>query len=146
MGVTPLIRAAQNGDTPIVSALIGANASVLATDSSGATALSTAAMRGHNSILATLLGADPSLLNATDANGDSALTLATLNGHVHTVAALLSIDGIDLGVTDSRFGRTPLMWAVAANQGDTIAMLLRAGADPNAVSLKYEERQTAMHF
>lgn len=85
---TPLILASTNGMTAIVKALLKRNVSVDKIDGDGWTALKRAANEGHDEVVALLLkaGASP---NIADHEGWTALINAAGKGHVGICKALL---------------------------------------------------------
>src|SRR5207244_9894882 len=109
--ITPLIKAAWDGEEEIVTTLLAAGAKVnaRATDT-GETALLNAVSRGHVEIIKTLLEAhaDVAVKNRFDFN---AFTTAVAAGK-EDIAALL----LDAGakVEDGAAGLTPLQFAASA--------------------------------
>lgn len=91
-----------------------------------------AAALGDESRLATLLAADPALAKAWSADGGTALHFAAFFGHAGCARRLLAA-GADPAVHAPGFGNVaPLHSAVTARAQEIVAMLLVAGADPNA--------------
>jgi ankyrin repeat protein len=156
---TPLILASTNGMTAIVKALLKRNVAVDKTDGDGWTALKHASNRGHEEVVALLLkaGASP---NIADREGWTPLINAAGKGHLEICKALLKA-GADVNATGAR-GLTPLLQAIGARSDgkaldalkelkrmlsggdddgdgddesslDLITVLLKAGANPNAL-------------
>jgi ankyrin repeat protein len=126
--ITPLIKAAWDGDEEIVSALLAAGAKVnaKATDT-GETPLLNAVSNHHAGIVRTLLkaGADVALKNKFDFN---AFTSAVAAGN-QEIAGLL----LDAGakVEDGASGLTPLQFAASSGNVEMIRFLAKRGANVN---------------
>ena len=126
--ITPLIKAAWDGDEEIVATLLAAGAKVnaKATDT-GETALMNAVTREHTDIVTMLLeaGADVTPKNKFDFN---AFTSAVAGGH-QEIAGLL----LDAGakVEDGASGLTPLQFAASSGNLDMIRFLVKRGANVN---------------
>ena len=84
---TPLMRAAQMGDTTIAQTLLAHGAAVNAQDNFGHTALMFAAEQGHADLVSLLLrsGAKPGL---RDREGETALTFAQQKRHTSAAKRL----------------------------------------------------------
>ena len=125
-GHTALMRAALEGDTEAVTALLRRCMDVNARDDEGRTALMFAAINMHAATVEALLdyGAD---VNARAGDGGTALMLAAIGGHVGIVQALLD-KGADTGGKFYATGRTAVM--LAADRGYTaiVRLLKQAGA------------------
>ena len=106
-GLTPLIAAADRGDSQIVEALLSAGADVNAQDSNGDTAL--------------LL-----LLDASDRRRKR-----NVEEYPVLVGALLRAKNINVNAQNKK-GETALMRAVRLGNVESIRLLLGAGANPNA--------------
>ena len=93
------------------------------------TPLTAAAYHGYLAVARALVdaGAD---VNAADADGMRPLSASMLGGH-HAISQLLIERGADVEFLDPT-GDTPLMTAAAYSSPKLVAMLLAAGADPNA--------------
>jgi ankyrin repeat protein len=137
--ITPLIKAAWDGDEPIIAALLAAGAKVnaKATDT-GETALLNAVSRKHVEIVKVLLkaGADVSAKNRFDFN---ALTSAVAAGD-EELAALLLDAGANAETETSTL--TPLMFAASSGNVDMIRFLVKRGAKVNHGAK--EGKQTAL--
>jgi ankyrin repeat protein len=126
--ITPLIKAAWDGDEEIVKALLAAGAKVnaKATDT-GETALLNAVSNKLDAITKILLaaGADVSIKNRFNFN---ALTTAVAANN-QEMAALLLDHGANVETDTS--GLTPLMFAASAGNVDMIRFLVKRGAKVN---------------
>ena len=126
--ITPLIKAAWDGDEEIVNTLLAAGAKVnaRATDT-GETPLMNAVTREHTEIVKTLLkaGADVSPKNKFDFN---AFTSAVAAGKEELAGLLL-----DAGakIEDGASGLTPLQFAASSGNVDMIRFLIKRGANVN---------------
>lgn len=121
-----LVRAALDGHTDEVQALLDKGVDVNAVDKRGSTALMVAAWKGHSDIVKLLLdrGADVNLKKGDD--GSTALMVAALEGHSDIVKALLD-KGADVNARCSN-GETVVAWAAKADQTEMIKLLKEAGA------------------
>ena len=126
--ITPLIKAAWDGDAEIVKTLLeaGAKVNAKATDT-GETALLNAVSNGHTEIVQILLkaGADVSVKNRFDFN---ALNTAVAAGKQDLAAMLLDAGA---NVESDTSGLTPLMFAASAGNVDMIRFLAKRGAKVN---------------
>jgi ankyrin repeat protein/tetratricopeptide (TPR) repeat protein len=127
---TPLAVAAAYKRASVVQQLLQAGANPNLVDGYGATCLADAAGNGSPESVKVLLaaGANP---NAEGNNGRTPLSFAAEKGSAETVKMLLD------GKGDPNGGRTdqPLLAAVHAQDTNTAALLLQAGANPNAVGV-----------
>lgn len=130
-GRTPLILAAQEGHCSTVRLLLDRKSPIDHRGYDGHSALSAAALQGHREVVELLLrrGADT---DVRDAEGRPLLYLLILEGCLDIATLLIEKGGVPLESRDAE-GRTALH--VAAWQGDLngIELLLRHGADPNAL-------------
>jgi ankyrin repeat protein len=137
--ITPLQKAAWDGDLPIVQYLIakGANVNARATDTKE-TALMNAVTREHAEIIKALLAAkaDISVRNSFDFN---AFTSAVAAGNQEVAGWLLDAGAkVDEGAS----GLTPLAFAVSSGNVAMMRFLVARGADVNHGVKKGE--QTAL--
>ncbi|CAM9886787.1 unnamed protein product [Scytosiphon promiscuus] len=128
-GWTPLIRAAANGHSHVVRALLakGAEASVVA--DLGLTALHMSALNGHSSDLIRMLVRAGANIDAADEGGNTPLHLAATKGHAEAAAALIKA-GATVNTRSWLDGPTPLFSAASRGHVDVVRHLLRAQADP----------------
>lgn len=130
-GQTPLILAAQEGHCSTVRLLLERKSPIDHRGYNGHSALSAAALQGHREVVELLLrrGADT---DVRDAEGRPLLYLLILEACLDIATLIIEKGGVPLESRDTE-GRTALH--VAAWQGDLdgIELLLRHGADPNAL-------------
>src|SRR4051812_10868373 len=153
-GETALMTAARVGNLETVNALIAADANIGAKESQkGETALMWAAAEGHTEIVEALIkaGAD---IHARLSSGFTPMLFAVREGKIGVVRAFLKA-GVDVNETIQplnvpkntgyvyarervpRAGISALHLAVANAHYELAAMLLDAGADPNAIGPGY---------
>lgn len=130
-GRTPLLVAATDGNSEIVSLLARSGASLEATDEQGRTALLLAATKADVSIARALLkaGADP---NAKDNEGKDAIALARASGAAGANEFALLIE-------KTRRANNALVDAVKNSDSSRIASLIADGASPNATLKEIDE-------
>ena len=118
---TELMRAALEGDTNTVKALLAGGAQVNAKDHEGRTALMFAVTNMHPDAAKQLLehSADA---NATAADGGTALMLAASSGDTESVRALLS-NGADPSARYAQTGETALILAKKNSHDDVVSLL-----------------------
>ncbi len=134
-GNTPLIRAARDGDTEKVEALLKTGADVNASNREGTTALmaSTWGKTGRGDVgIAKALIVRGANINATNVYGRTALMDVAGNGNVEFVSLLLSA-GADVNI-QTRNGGTALHEAAINGHIEIVRMLLTKGAKPNAAN------------
>ena len=131
-GTTALHWAAHYNHEDLARLLLAAGANVDAVNRYEVTPLALAALNGSAGMLGRLLeaGADP---NRPNPEGETPLMTAARTGNGLALTVLLD-HGADVDAIEAWRGQTALMWAVAQNQVDSVDVLLRAGADPNARS------------
>jgi len=122
-----LYRAAQDGDSAQVSALIDGGADVNARSSTGSYALNAAAVENNIALMQLLLdrGANPNVQNS---EGDTPLICATKygGGKAATVKLLIAV-GTDQKHRDLS-GKTALDYAEAKDQQEAIVLLKSPGS------------------
>jgi ankyrin repeat protein len=126
--ITPLIKAAWEGDAEITKILLDAGAKVnaSATDTKE-TALLNAVKRGHTEVVDLLLKAGADITPA-DVFGFNAFTTAVAAGNKELAATLLEAGAkIDQGA----HGLTPLMFAVSSGDVEMLHFLAKRGANVN---------------
>ena len=127
-GSTPLLRAVEAADLPLVEALLnfGADPNLPA---SGRTPLYIACERGRVELVGTLMRAGADAHRLIDQMGATPLYICCHRGHVSCVDELL-LFGADAN-RRLRDGSTVLHVAIKANHAEVVSLLLSAGADPN---------------
>lgn len=131
-GMTAVHWAAQSGQSAILQSLLNAGAEVDSTTRIGSyTPLHIASEKADSTAVELLLGAGADV-NATTSNSlVTALHLAAQTvGGAESVGLLLQ-HGADANAREGSAGQTPLMFAAAKNQIESIQLLLAAGADPS---------------
>jgi len=136
--VTPLMHAAEDGDTASVEKLIAAGTNVNAQDQRGWTALMHTSMRGRTTETKVLLaaGADP---NIRDREGRTAFLWAAWNCRSDVAIALIDA-GVDARVKD-RYGSSAL--SSAPCPGVVQEILNKAKAAHETVNRKGSTHSTA---
>ena len=126
MGLTPLHRAATDGQKADVVALLAARSDLKAADNVGRTPLHSAASSGGPEIVKLLLtkGAD---VKAKSNDGKTPLVVAAENNQGESALALLTAKA-DVNTADAS-GGTPLMYAAMNGNTDLVKALLAAKAD-----------------
>jgi len=133
-GMTALHWAAQRGDSGITSMLVYAGSRVDAITRNGNyTPLHLAARQGHAAAVRALLALGANPLAVTSSGGASALHMAAGNGDASTVSALLDKQ-VPVDVRETAWGQTPLMWASAYGRIAAMELLIKRGAQIEAVS------------
>ena len=139
-GLSPLHLSALNGHADLMQLLLARSGNVDEEDSQGATPLWRAASSSVESrdVVRGLIRARANVnkLNTNIAAQDpfsnlgaGILAIAILNHNLDTAELLLQ-NGADVNIID-KYGKTPLMYAVAGNDFDGTALLLKYKADPN---------------
>ncbi|KAK6836360.1 hypothetical protein PG987_006855 [Apiospora arundinis] len=135
-GLTPLMKAARDGDADVLKLLLDGGANVNASDTVGRTALSWASSKGQDIVIKQLIdrGADIEAVASSVYGCDcTPLGLALEDGRNTTVKLLL-----DLGANidpKNGWGFTPLQRASEKGYVDIVKQLLDRGADINASDL-----------
>ena len=122
---TPLMYAAQDGDTEIIALLLEHKAAVRMRDNIGATAVAYAAQGGHVDAAEMLLAAGADI-DAPDKQGFTPLMRAVRQGHIPMVEFLLQHKA-DVSLRDYT-GTSALEWAKRQRQNLIVQMLEKAGA------------------
>lgn len=129
-GQTALWWAANQGNLALVQLLISRGADVNLPDHHGGTPLTQAASSCHIEVVRYLVGHGADI-HAKIYDGRKAFNLAVTNGHTRVAEYLLSLYNDPNETGDS--GYTPLMVAAENNFFDLAKLLIRSGADVNAV-------------
>ncbi len=130
-----LIKAAGNGDSELVEALLESGADINATNEQKQTALHNAANKGHTNIVKILLDSGANA-NATDMFGHTPLFIPVYIGALDIVEELLNA-GAHVDARSRITGQTPLMFAVAGTRTRVVEKLLEKGADVNTKGKAY---------
>ena len=128
--LSPLARAAADGDAQAVVQLLANGASVgyMNPSEDGMTALCVACEFGHAEVVAVLLAANADA-NQARSDGVTPLVLACQEGHAEVAAALLAANA-EVDQVDSD-GLTPLVLACQEGHTKVVATLLASNADVN---------------
>ncbi|KIW48394.1 uncharacterized protein PV06_00983 [Exophiala oligosperma] len=132
-GLTPLHKAAEQGNVDIVTALLQAGALVAAQDNSGMTALHLAARRGHLSLVRLLVLAG-GLVDIQDRDGLCPLDYAATGGYTEVVRYLLENGGNMWHKGHEAW--TPLHRAARGGHTDTVSFFLQHHGDVLAADLR----------
>lgn len=142
-GTTALHYAVLNSDIELARDLLGKKANVNVRSRYGITPIYLAAQNGNAEILALLLQAGANA-NELYHEGETVLHTAARTGDYKSVELLLKA-GANVDARENWHGQTPLMWAMAQKHADLLPLLLKHGADVNALSNVEEwERQVTM--
>ena len=125
---SPLLCAADQGQTKVLNYLIRSGAEVNYQYCSGSTALHSAARNGHIDCVKRLVKSRVDL-NKRDINGHTPLMIAAINGYDNCVIQLVEA-GADVDIADD-MGNTALMGASMADHWKCASALLGEGADVN---------------
>lgn len=139
-GTTALHYAVRNNDIDMTRQLLRKKADVNVRTRYGVTPIYLAAQNGSAEVLSLLLkaGANP---NELYREGETVLHTAARTGEYKSVELLLKA-GAKVDAREQWHGQTPLMWAMAQRHPELLPLLLKYGADVNAVSNVEEwERQ-----
>jgi len=153
-GETPLTLALANGNVSLTARLLKAGADPKATRWNGETALMIAANAGSVEEVKLLLDAGLDVNAAESEKGQNALMWAAAEGHPDVVDLLIQKGANVNAATKSGF--TALAFATMKNDGASVRLLVKAGADPNnalpdkdktkmlLLAAAYESTQAAM--
>lgn len=141
-GATALAWAAYWDETDTAKRLLRAGADVDAANDYGVTPLSLACSNRSLTMVELLLdrGADPELALW---NGVTPLMTAAKTGQVGIVRALLK-ESADVSKAEPRRGQSALMWAIAFGNPDAARVLIEAGADIDARTIRLNENYDPM--
>ena len=133
-GITPLLAAVHADRVDIADTLLRAGAGASTADRYGVTPLYLACVNGNAEMIRRLLdgGADP---NGVDPGGETPLMTAARTGNPAALRLLLERRAT-VDAREPEFQQTALMIAVRENQDAAVAVLLAAGASPNAQTRK----------
>ncbi|XP_059170532.1 uncharacterized protein LOC131952064 isoform X1 [Physella acuta] len=128
---TPLIVAAQYGQTMLAGYLMGKGARLQLTDKDGDNALHWAAFKGHNELMRLLIysGFNP---RQKDNFGQTALHLACINGNLTAVRELCEQDGVEIDIPDNN-GKTPLQLALGRKHDAIVSYLKNEVQSRNSI-------------
>lgn len=132
-GVSALMQARYESRTEIVEVLRQA---------AGELDIFEAAVLGDTARVKQLLANDPELVHAYSGDGATALHFACFFNHQETANELLRQGSVVNAVSHNTMKVTPLHSAAAARNADLVAMILHAGANPNA---QQQSGYTALH-
>jgi ankyrin repeat protein len=139
-GWTPLMVAAEAGNTKAVRTLIDMKVNIMTVEAVGFTALQLAASSGHGEVVQLMIDMGASF-QTKGYLGESPLHTAARRGRDDVVRVLVEA-GAPLETGDDR-GRTPLMLAAEYGRNEAASILLSHQADIAATTdLKY----TALHY
>lgn len=147
---TPLIYAANTGNTPLVKLLLDANSSkkhLLATNISGQTALISACDKGFVDVARLLLTADPSTEHVAmkSRGGSTALMFAAHDGHLDVVKCLLEFNSSKENLlAQCEDGWTALFWACRNSHIDVVRYLVTFDPSSRHVNMATEHGVTAL--
>jgi uncharacterized protein len=135
---TPLMRAALEGDTETVGALLASRANVNAKDNEGRTALMFAVVNSHADSVKVLLRAG-ARVNARARDGGTALMLAAMNGDAEITQILLN-NGAKTGYRYISTGKTAATLAADRGHSAIVELLQRRVTGENRDSSRSQSR------
>ena len=127
-GATALHWAAHSDNVAIADLLIGAGATMDATDDGGITPLSLACYNASPAMVGRLLKAGA---NPNHGTRETPVMIAAQTGNVEVMKLLLAHGG-NANAKEPGRGQTALMWAVAERHPDVAKVLVENGADVRA--------------
>jgi ankyrin repeat protein len=128
--ITPLMKAAWDGELEIAQYLIDSGADVNAVDDQKETALFSAVKRDRVEI-AQLLIDRGAKVNVKDSREFTPLIAAAAAGNPEIIKILVKAGG---NIKEEMFGLTPLMFAVASKKAEIVKLLVGLGAPVDQVS------------
>ena len=132
-GITALHIATILNNTQLVSLLLNANADVNIQDSKGITPVFYACEHKNKEMVERFLE-NKANLNLCDKNGTFPLNIAVARNEIEITAALLNA-GADPNIgIGGKSEATLLLWACVYSSNDIVHLLLKANANPNAVT------------
>ena len=137
-----LLKAAREGQRPIVQQLLEEGAELNSQDVHARTSLSWAAERGYTSIVKLLLSRDGVLADFRDVLDRTPLSFGAGEGH-ETIVTMLVNQGAVVDAQDYR-GRLPLHYAVKGGHEAVINLLLRQ--DDVAVHFRDDNGRTPLYY
>ncbi len=136
-GTTVVVKAVQAGDTQSLELLAARPKALLVADKDGLTPLHWAVRLSDTAVVELLLGLHEvrkELLSRFDKKGYAPIhTGIEHTSSDETLTQLLEADKEQLVLCEKQHGRTPLLMAAAYANPDAFALLLRSGADLNAI-------------
>ena len=128
--ITPLMKAAWDGQMEIAQFLLDSGADVNAVDESGESPLYSAIKRGRVEITQLLVDRGAKV-NIKDIRQFTPLTVAAAAGEIEIIKTLVKA-GADLKA--ETYGLTPLMFAAASRKPEPVRLLVELGAPVNQAS------------
>jgi len=124
-----MLRAVEDGETAEVKRLLSRGMDPNTTDPKGMSVLMIAARKGEAEIVALLIAKRANVGQQSRA-GDTALLMACLNGNIAVIRSLLDAGG----ELNPKKGWTPLQYAAFSGHADAVDLLLKRGAEKDAVA------------
>ena len=132
-GLTPLMYAAKNGDTPAIKSLFAKMPNLIYQDREGRTALMHAVLAKAVDVIHELIDAGAPLATQVDKDGKTAIHLAVETSQKEVVQAVVQTKtaGEALGIDkQDNDGNTALMYAAAAGYDEIAGILISKKANP----------------